>query len=143
MLPVRHGLPRDSGCSLLAESASTFAQAPAGFLLLPRQDFERGLVANAGQVGVGLPLLEGLPHCGFVLGFAGLGLLGPVSQVGLEPRERLPPALRSQLLRQRWLVVALARACQRRTARGVVTISRLRVFRQFRVGLEGLSVQPD
>ena len=68
-------------------------QGPAGSPLVIRQGFDCRLVADAGQVGVGLPVLESLAHQGLGLRLAGVGLLGPESQIGLEPIEGLlPPA---------------------------------------------------
>src|SRR5262249_40991995 len=117
-------------------------QRPAGFPLVFRQRLQRRLIADAGQVRVGRPVLELPPHEGLRLGLAGFCLLGPEGQVGPQPVETLLPPAGFLLLVQRRLVVALGRSRRRGGAGGVVAVLSLHVFGQVVVGLEGLGIQP-
>src|SRR5262249_22816063 len=89
-----------------------------------------------GQVGIGLPVLEGLPDRRAHLGWVALQGLGPGGQVGLEPVAGLgPPASLGRIVEWEF-ILAQAAAGPRRGAGGVVTVAGLRVVRQGGLFLE-------
>src|SRR5258708_6285415 len=79
---------------LLRESVYSFPEAPPGLLFVLCKLRERSGIANAGEVGVLLPVLEGWRDPGLHRGRAGVEDLGPFGQLDLEPAEGLATELR-------------------------------------------------
>ena len=117
-------------------------ERPARRLFVLGQRLHGRLVADAGQVGVGLPVAERLADEGLVRGLAGFGLLGPQGQVGLEPDAGLVAPGSLRLFVERRLVDPLAGARQRRGAGGVVAVGGFPVLGQLGVGLKCLGEEP-
>ena len=96
-----------------------------------------GGFADAGQVGVRLPVLEGLDDRRAGLGLACFEELGPGVALGLEPVEGLLPQFGPRCVGGGRVVLALAGGGQRRGAGGVVAVPGLAVVAELRVGPQG------
>src|SRR5262249_5445429 len=105
--------------------------APAGPLPL-RQLLQRLLVTDACQVGVLLPVRQGLPR---LLALPGrpLDRLGPEGEVGLQPAQRLLAQPGPLLVAELAGILALACAGQGGGAGGVVAVAGPQVTGQVRL----------
>ena len=100
---------------------------------------ESSRVADAGEVGVLLPVLHLLPYAGAVNGLAIIELLGAPGQFSAEPAEGLLSQAGPLGLVKRGGVLTLAGSGERREAGGVVAMGCRLVVGQFGVGGEGVA----
>ena len=100
------------------------------------------LVADAGEVGVSLPVLEGGRDLGLHDGRTGVEELGPRGEFGLEPFAGLSAELGLGGVIGRRIVLALAGRGERGGAGGVVAVSGFAVVGELGVMLQCLGVEP-
>ena len=103
-----------------------------------RQGRQGGDVADAGQVGVHSPVVQGPAARGGV----GVELLAVQRQVGPEPVQGPAPELGAGRLIGRRVIVAPPATGQRRGAGGVVAAGGRQIVGELRVGLERLGPAP-
>ena len=114
---------------------------PGGTFLLG--EFRQpGLVAQAGEVGIVLPVLQRLRAPRRDFGLAAVERPGPGGQLVLEPAEGLAAELGPRGLIGRRIVLPLTAAGQRGGAGGVVAVLGLAIVGQLGVGLERLGEEP-
>src|SRR5262249_44489761 len=99
------------------------------FLLGSGQLGQRALVAEAGEVGVALPMPEGFRNLGAGLQRTGRQFLGKECEVGLEPGEGLFAPVPPGLVVELGSFLAPAAAGRSRRAGSVVAVALLAVFR--------------
>jgi hypothetical protein len=111
-------------------------------MFVGRLFLQGGLVADAGEIRVRLPVLHGALHFGANGCFAAVEqrLLG--ARVSGEPVERLLAQTGPLLVVELARVLALPGGGQGGVAGGGVAMTGLQVVGQFRVGSEGVGIQP-
>ena len=103
---------------------------------------EFGGIADASEIGILLPMLQGLGDECLCFGWAGLQQSRPGCQFGGQPLESMFAEPGLGVFVERWFVLAQGRGGERCRAGGVVAVLHLSVVGQLGIGLQSRAPEP-